>query len=130
MYGNVWVENAVPVYGGQPFAQRHLQFRVWADPAFLESTVPVRFTFYVRQQEFDNFNNHPAALLKLPSGPNDAAGIENLRIGACNNNSRYVVGLPGSYPFGATVMKPNATDIVWSARRNWWEISIEIPSLS
>jgi len=128
--GNVWVESAVPVYGGQPFVQRHWQFRVWADPAFLESVVPARFTFYVTQQEFDNFNNHPAALLKLPSGPNDAAGIANLRIGAYNNNSDDNSGLPGSYHFGSTVIKPSAADIVWNPRRNWWEISIDIPSIS
>ncbi|OQP55905.1 hypothetical protein A4H97_20150 [Niastella yeongjuensis] len=113
----VWIENSVPTYGGQPFVARHYQILPVANAATATGTIILYFT----QAEFDAFNAAPASTFKLPTGPNDAAGKSNLRIGRYTGNSNDNSGLPGSYPGNVTVIIPQ--NVTWSATDSRWLIS-------
>ncbi len=64
-------ETVVPVFPpvtGQPFVQRHYQIT----PATGAATATGNVTLYFTQAEFDAFNAHPGATLKLPLNAGDA----------------------------------------------------------
>ncbi|RYE18475.1 MAG: hypothetical protein EOP51_21880, partial [Sphingobacteriales bacterium] len=117
----VWVESTVPTHIGQPFVPRHYEITPAQNPATSTGTV----TLYFLQSEFDAFNNHPGSILNLPTGPGDAAGIANLRVGQFPGSSSNGSGLPGSYSSG-TVITPPGGGIVWNATAGRWEITFPV----
>lgn len=117
-----WVESAVPIYSGQPYVARHSEVVVATNP----STATSRVTLYYTQQEFNDFNAHFGSASDLPTGPSDAAGIANLRIGKFNGASNDNTGLPNSYPGAVTVLDPADADIVWNATKSWWEVTFDM----
>lgn len=119
----VWVEGAVPTVAGAPFVQRHYQIA----PATGGATATATVTLYFSQAEFDNFNADAASALNLPTGPADAAGKANLRIGKYTGSS--VTGLPASYS-GGVVLNPSDANIVWNASFSRWEVSIDVVGFS
>lgn len=124
--GNVWIETALPTYAGQPFVARHYEIT----PASNASTATGIVTLYFTQQEFNDFNSHPASILDLPTGAADATGKANLRIakyaGTTNNGS----GLPASYTNGAAVIDPVDSDIIWNSTLSRWEVSVNVTGFS
>ncbi len=114
----VWVESSVPTYAGQPFVPRHYEITPANNPTTATGTV----TLYFLQSEFNAFNAHPGSILNLPTGPGDAAGIANLRIGYFPGTSGNGSGLPGSYRAG-TVIDPVDGGVVWNATAGRWEIT-------
>src|SRR5581483_5455414 len=73
----IWIESSVLSFGGTPYVARHYEIT----PATNATTATGTVTLYYLQSEFDAFNAAPNSLLKLPTGPSDATGIANLRIG-------------------------------------------------
>lgn len=122
----VWVENTVPAFATLPFVQRHYQIT----PATNSSTATATITLYFTQAEFDAFNAAPGSVLDLPTGPGDAAGIANLRIGKYSGSSTDGSGLPGTYTSGASVIDPADAKIVWNATNNYWEVTFDVSGFS
>jgi hypothetical protein len=127
----VWFEAGVPVYPavtGTPYVARHYEIQ----PATGAATATARVTLYFTQAEFTAFNAAPKTTLDLPTGPGDAAGKANVRIGkypgASNNPA---TGLPNTYTSGGkVVLDPVDADVVWNATLSRWEISINIVGFS
>ncbi len=122
----VWVEAAVPKVGSQPFVQRHYQIT----PATAAATASGTVTLYFSQAEFDNFNADPGSTLNLPTGPADAVGISNLRVGKYSGSSSNSTGLPASYSSGAIVTDPADANIVWNATLSRWEVTVDVTGFS
>lgn len=114
----VWIESVVPAYGILPFVARHYEITPTSNPATATGTV----TLYFLQSEFDAFNVAPGSVLKLPTGPLDATGIDNLRISYYAGISSNGSGLPSSYGSGSTVIDPANGSIVWNAVAGRWEV--------
>lgn len=121
-----WVENSVPTFGGEPFVQRHYEVTPTTNP----STSTARLTLYFTQQEFDNFNAHPASFLDLPANPTDASGKTNLRIGKYSGTSSNGTGMPGTYAAPAIILNPDDADIIWNSTNNRWEVSFDVDGFS
>ena len=122
----VWVEAAVPKVGSQPFVQRHYQIT----PATAAATATGTVTLYFSQAEFDNFNADPGSTLNLPTGPADAVGISNLRVGKYSGSSSNSTGLPASYSSTAIVIDPVDANIVWNATLSRWEVTVDVTGFS
>jgi hypothetical protein len=122
----VWVEGAVPTYAGQPFVQRHYQ----VTPAVSPGTATATITLYFSQTEFDNFNAAPGSTLNLPTGPADAAGKANLRVGKFNGSSSNSSGLPATYSGAGSVINPGDANIVWNATYSRWEVTFDVAGFS
>jgi hypothetical protein len=118
----VWIESSVPVYSAQPYVARHYEVAPTTNP----TTATGKVTLYFTQQEFTDFNAHSGSALDLPTGPGDAIGIANLRIGKYIGTTNNNTGLPGSYSNNASVIDPTDADIVWNATKNWWEVSFDM----
>ncbi len=122
-------ESVVPVFPlvtGQPFVQRHYQIT----PATGAATATARVTLYFTQAEFDAFNAHAGATLKLPLNAGDAGGKANVRIGKYPGNSSDNSGLPATYTGAAEVIDPDDAAIVFNATDNRWEISFDVDGFS
>jgi len=119
---SVWIEPAVPTLSGQPYVARHYEILPAQNPATATATV----TLYFLQSEFDAFNSHPGSVLNLPTGPADAAGIANLRVGQYAGVSGDGSGLPSSYPGPASVINPSDANIIWNATAGRWEVSFTV----
>lgn len=122
----VWIEAAVPVQAGSPFVQRHYEIT----PATGGATATGRVTIYFTQTEFNDFNAHPASTLDLPTGPGDATGIGNLRVGKYSGVSNNGTGLPYSYTGSAIVIDPIDADIIWNSTDARWEVSFDVTGFS
>ncbi|RYY61804.1 MAG: T9SS type A sorting domain-containing protein [Chitinophagaceae bacterium] len=118
----VWVETTVPAFAGLPFVSRHYDIAPAASPSTSTGTV----TLYFLQSEFNAFNAAAGSTLKMPTGPADAAGIANIRVGQFQGTSTGNTGLPGSYPAGGTVINPPDANIVWNASIGRWEITFPV----
>lgn len=123
---SIWIESSVPTFGGSPFVARHYQIT----PATNATTATATVTLYFLQSEFDAFNAAPGSTIKLPTGPLDATGIANVRIGKYSGISSDNSGLPGSYTNGGIVIDPNDANIVWNATAGRWEISFDVAGFS
>jgi hypothetical protein len=121
-----WIEPSVPVYGGQPFVARHYQIT----PNTNASTATGRVTLYFTQQEFTDFNTHPASALDLPTDAADVAGKANIRIAKYQGISSNGTGLPGSYTGNVEIINPTDADIIWNITFSRWEISFNITGFS
>lgn len=115
----VWVETSVPTYAGKPYVARHYEIT----PATNVSTSTGTVTLYFLQSEFDAFNAAAGANPKLPTGPSDATGKANLRVGAYSGTSSGNTGLPGSYSASGGIIDPADANIVWNASASRWEIT-------
>ncbi len=115
----VWIESAVPIHAGMPYVARHYE----VTPAVNPGTATGTLTLYFLQSEFSAFNSAVGSVLKLPTGPADAAGIANLRIGAYAGTSSNNTGLPASYSNSIGTINPDDAGIVWNAVAGRWEIS-------
>lgn len=122
----LWKETAVPSVGGQPFVARHYEITPDNSP----TTATARITLYFTQEEFTDFNNHPASVLDLPSGPNDPIGNANLRIAKYSGISNDGTGLPASYSGIPQIINPADTAIVWNAAQSRWEVSFDVSGFS
>lgn len=122
----VWVEGTVPTFASKPFVQRHYQIT----PAINPTTATATVTLYFTQAEFDAFNTAPGSTLKLPSGPSDAAGITNLRIGKYAGSTSDGTGLPGSYSSSVTIIDPLDANITWNAAHGYWEVTFDVNGFS
>lgn len=118
---SVWIEPTVPSVSG-PYVARHYEISPAQNPATATGTV----TLYFLQSEFNAFNAHPGSLLNLPTGPGDAAGIANLRVGHYQGTSSNGSGLPGSYAATLSVIDPPDANIIWNATAGRWEISFTV----
>ncbi|HMI77345.1 MAG TPA: T9SS type A sorting domain-containing protein, partial [Ferruginibacter sp.] len=122
----VWIESSVPTHGGDPFVARHYEIT----PAANASTATGRVTLYFTQQEFTDFNDHANSVLDLPTGPADATGISNLRVGKYGGESNNGSGLPGTYPGTVELIDPADADIVWKNSLSRWEVSFNVTGFS
>jgi len=123
----VWIEPTVPLQAGQPFVQRHYEIT----PTTGAATATARVTLYFTQAEFDEFNNDPTSSLNLPTGPADAIGIANLRVGKYPGVSNNGSGLPYSYTTGTpSVINPADADITWNAIETRWEVNFDVTGFS
>ena len=122
----VWVESTVPMYGSDPFVQRHYQITPATNPLTATATV----TLYFSQAEFDAFNAAPGSTANLPTGALDNAGKANLRIGKYSGSSNNNTGLPSSYTGTVTVIDPPDANIVWNASTGMWEITFAVTGFS
>jgi len=123
----VWIEPTVPLQAGEPFVQRHYEIT----PTTGAATATARLTLYFTQAEFDNFNSDPASSLNLPTGPADATGISNLRVGKYPGVSNNGSGLPYSYTTGTPiVINPADNDIIWNSIESRWEVSFDVTGFS
>jgi hypothetical protein len=112
--GNVWIESYQPLF----FVRRHYQIA----PTTNLFTATGKVCLYFTQQEFDDFNALPTNVLKLPTGPTDAAGIANLRVEQRYGLTNDATGLPESYTSGNITINPNDGDIVWNTLASRWEV--------
>lgn len=122
----VWIESGVPTHAGIPYVQRHYEIT----PAVNASTATGTVTLYFTQAEFDAFNAHAGSTLDLPTGPLDAAGKSNLRIGKYSGSSGDGSGMPSTYSGSAIVIDPDDAAIVWNATSNAWEVSFAVSGFS
>lgn len=122
----VWIEASVPVFGPNPYVQRHYE----VTPTVGAATATGNVTLYFTQAEFDNFNNHPASSLDLPTGPADAIGIANLRVGKFPGTSSDGSGFPGTYSGTPSVINPVDVDIAWNAADSRWEVGFDVTGFS
>lgn len=122
----VWVEASVPIHAGSPYVQRHYEIT----PANNASTATGSITLFFTQAEFDNFNAQAGSVLDLPSGPLDATGKANLRIGKYSGSSSNGTGLPATYNGATLVINPDDASIVWNAISSTWEVSFDVSGFS
>lgn len=119
----VWVDGSVGTVGSIPYGQRHYQITVAGGTT---GTI----TLYFTQAEFDNFNAHPGSILNLPTGPGDATGIANLRIGKLAGASSDGSGNPNTYSGGRSVINPSDANIVWDASNSRWAVTFDVTGFS
>jgi Repeat of unknown function (DUF5650)/Secretion system C-terminal sorting domain len=122
----LWIEASVPTFAGIPFVSRHYEIT----PVTNTTTATGRITLYFLQPEFNDFNAHAGSILDLPTGPSDAIGKANLRIGKYSGTSSDGTGLPGTYTSGAMVINPNDADIIWNSNNSRWEVSFDVTGFS
>lgn len=122
----VWIESSVPTQAGQPYVARHYEIT----PATNATTATGTVTLYFLQSEFDAFNAAAGSILKLPTGPSDASGIANVRIGKYSGTSSDNSGLPATYTNGSYVIDPNDANIVWNNTDSRWEVSFNVAGFS
>jgi hypothetical protein len=122
----VWIENAVPKVGNQPYVARHYEIT----PENNAATATGIVTLYFLQSEFNDFNTTMGSVLDLPSHPSDAVGIANLRIAKYSGTSSDNSGLPASYTNGSILINPDDANIVWNATSERWEVSFEVAGFS
>lgn len=118
------IDSSVQEYNGVPYVQRHYDIEPAVDATISSATI----TLYFTQQEFSNFNAHPNRGLSLPSGPNDSAGIVNLRIFQFHGFS--VTSLPGNYSGNAIEINPDDTKIIWNPASHVWEVTFNVEGFS
>jgi uncharacterized repeat protein (TIGR01451 family) len=119
----VWVESSLPFHGPRPYVGRHYEI----SPATGSATATGTITLYFTQAEFNAYNTGSSATLpKLPTGPADAAGIANIRIGSYSGTSSNNSGLPRTYTAGRPNINPTDANITWNATASRWEITFDV----
>jgi streptogramin lyase len=116
----VWIEAVQP----SQFVKRHYEIT----PNANANTATARVTLYFTQAEFDDFN--AVNTTKLPAGPADGIGINNLRIDKFAGVSNNGTGLIGTYTGTYLTIDPVNSNIVWNASANRWEISFDVTGFS
>ena len=121
---SVTVDSTVKTYNGRPYLQRHYDIEPEIDPTKATATL----TLYFTQQDFDNFNLQVPAGNKLPTGPSDAFGKQNMRVFQYHGTS--TTGLPGSYTGAGVEINPDDDKIVWNESTKLWEVTFEVTGFS
>lgn len=116
----VWIETTQP----SNYVKRHYEIT----PQQNATTATGRVTLYFRQQEFTDFN--AINVVKLPTGPADAAGIANIQIEKRGGTSSNGSGLPGTYSGTIQTISNAALGISWNATAVRWEISFDVNGFS
>ncbi|RYY40903.1 MAG: hypothetical protein EOO08_03925 [Chitinophagaceae bacterium] len=116
----VWIEPAQP----EGYVRRHYEITPATDPESASGTV----TLYFSQADFDAFN--ATNVRKLPAGPQDSAGIANLRIEKRSGTSNDGSGLPGTYNGGIINIDPSDAHIIWNATGARWEVTFDVEGFS
>jgi hypothetical protein len=120
----VTIESAVSLLNGTPYVQRHYDIEPLQNPATATATLKLYFT----QQDFDNFNFHPAHGPDLPRNPTDAAGKANLRIYQYHGFS--ATGQPGNTGDTVKVIDPVDANIMWDTTANSWQVTFNVEGFS
>ncbi len=102
--------------------RRHYQIT----PALNSETTTGQVSLYFTQEEFDEFNAVATNLKKLPTEPDDAAGIANLRVEKRGGVSVDGSGKPAGYPGTAATIDPADEDIQWDATNGRWEVTFDV----
>lgn len=118
------IDPSVQTLNGSPYVQRHYDIQPDNQPATATATV----TLYYTQADFDAFNAYAGHGADLPQGPNDAAGIANLRIYQYHGFS--ATDIPGTYSGMGLVIDPADSNIVWNAADQWWEVTFTVTGFS
>ena len=123
----VKVENASgPMGTSSLYLARHYDI----EPIVNASTATANVTLYYKQSEFDNFNTLSSGYNQkpLPTGPADAAGINNLILRQFHGTGTN----PTNYS-GASVDFTSATggfSVTWNATQSWWEVTAPVNGFS
>jgi hypothetical protein len=109
----VTVASTTPIYNTQPYVKRWFEIT----PLFQGAA---NITFYFTQNDFTTYNTTASASgwPLLPQGPNDAAGIANLRV---TKND-------GTFGVNPVVLTPSS--IIWNAANSYWEVTLTTPNFS
>lgn len=122
-----WIEESVPLYSGNPYVARHYQVTPDVDAA----TATGRLTLYFTQGEFDDFNDNPKTVTKLPAHGSDQVGKANLRVTKLSGVSSDNSGSPGSYGSnGLSTINPEDKNVIWNAALSRWEVTFEVAGFS
>lgn len=116
----VWIDAAQPAH----FVKRHYEITPETNAEIATGIV----TLYFTQAEFDAFN--AVNLLALPTSPDDAAGIANLKIEKRGGTSGDGTGLPDTYTGAATTIDPDDTGIIWNPDAHRWEVTFPVNGFS
>lgn len=128
----IFIDATVQNNNGTRYVQRHYDIL----PATNPNTATATITLYFLQSEFNAFNTAVGAGLKLPAGPNDAAGKANLKVTQLHGTPTGGYA-PGNYPttWGGVgparlVIDPVDANIVWNSDDNRWEVTFDITGFS
>jgi hypothetical protein len=121
---SVTVDKTVNTVNGRPYVQRHYDIEPEMDPTKATATL----TLYFTQQDFDNFNLQVQAGNKLPAGPSDALGKQNIRVFQYHGTS--TTGIPGSYSGAGVEINPDDDKIVWNESKKIWEVTFDVIGFS
>ncbi len=124
LFNKVTVDPTIQTYQGHPYVQRHYD----VTPANNILTATATLTLFFTQQEFDNYNAHPAHGLDLPHHATDDLNKANLRVYQYHGFS--TTSLPGSYSGNGMEIDPDDAKIVWNATTFQWEITFDINGFS
>lgn len=106
----VWIDNAQPNYVARRFE---------INPENNAATATGKVTLYFTQAEFDAYNL--ANTVKLPTSGTDNANKANLIVEKYTGTSN--VGTVASYGSTPVTITPNADNIVWNGKYQYWEVS-------
>jgi hypothetical protein len=121
---SITIDPVVQTHNGNPYVQRHYDIQPVNNPALSTATI----TLFFSQEDFDNYNIHPAHGANLPSGPDDVANKANVR--AYQYHGFSASGMPGTYSGNGVEINPDDNNIVWNATAQWWEITFNIDGFS
>jgi len=119
----VWIENNILTFNNIPFVTRHFEI-------ITEDHATGTLTLYLKQEEFDSYNNNVNSTLNLPTHPNDEIGKGNLRISRFDGTSNDNSGLPASYNGVVEFINPEDTDIIWNTALMRWEVTFDVNGFS
>ena len=115
---SVTIDNNNGSFNNQPYLRRHFDF----EPGEPNPSASLKITLYVKQQEFNSFNNASSA--KLPTGSTDPESYRsNLRIWQWHGSASNSPAMPGDYEGERIVIDPDDDQIVWNEALNAWEIT-------
>lgn len=124
MTNQVTIDATVQTYQGHPYVQRHYDITPANNPATATATI----TLYFTQQEFDNYNAHPAHGFDLPHHASDNLNKANLRVYQYHGFS--TTSLPGSYSGNGVEIDPDDIKIVWNTTTLQWEVTFDVNGFS
>jgi predicted aspartyl protease len=124
MTNKVTIDPTVQTHNGKAYVQRHYDITPVNNPATATATL----TLYFTQQEFDNYNAHPAHGLDLPHHATDNLNKANLRVYQYHGFS--TTGQPGSYSGNGVEIDPDDLKIVWNATTLQWEVTFDVNGFS
>ncbi|WP_304064059.1 T9SS type A sorting domain-containing protein [Pedobacter glucosidilyticus] len=122
----VWKESTVPTFNSLPYLARHYEITPTNNITTSTGTV----TLFFSQQEFLDFNAHPAKTADFPLSPSDNQGKANIRIVKISGSSNNGTGLMDSYTGTTTLIDPDDDKIIWNANANRWEITFNVTGFS
>ncbi|MDC8098567.1 S8 family peptidase [Chryseobacterium rhizosphaerae] len=110
----VWVDNVQPNYVSR---------RYEINPATDAATATGKVTLYFKQADFDAYN--ATNVLKLPTSPTDVANKANIIVEKYTGTSAGNTGTVASFGSAATIITPDAADVIWNDTYQYWEVSFQ-----